>query len=109
MVIKDKIVLNSGLEMPLLGLGTWDLRGETCVSIVSEAIRLGYRLIDTAQMYGNEREVGKAIASSPAKRSELFVTTKLDGHSNSYQQARDGIERSLDSLSMSYIDTNVGS
>ncbi|TAA13890.1 aldo/keto reductase [Streptococcus parasuis] len=104
MVIKDKIVLNSGLEMPLLGLGTWDLRGGTCVSIVSEAIRLGYRLIDTAQMYGNEREVGKAIVSSPVKRRELFVTTKLDGRSNSYQQARDGIESCLDSLSMSYID-----
>ena len=54
----EYITLNTGNKMPLVGLGTWNLRGKECVQIVSLAIQHGYRLIDTAQMYGNEREVG---------------------------------------------------
>jgi len=66
-----------GARIPLLGLGTWDVRGRTCARIVEQAIRLGYRHIDTAQMYDNEAEVGDGVRASGVKRDELFVTTKI--------------------------------
>jgi 2,5-diketo-D-gluconate reductase B len=66
-----------GARIPLLGLGTWDLRGRTCARAVEQALRLGYRHIDTAQMYENEREVGEGLRASAVKRAEVFVTTKI--------------------------------
>ena len=66
-----------GAHIPILGLGTWTLRGRDCAHLVEQAIRLGYRHIDTAQMYGNEREVGEGIRASGIKREEVFVTTKV--------------------------------
>ena len=64
----EYITLNNGIEMPLLGLGKWNLNGQECVNIVATAIELGYCLIDTAQMYGNEKEVGKGIKRSNTER-----------------------------------------
>lgn len=72
-----KIIEASGARIPALGLGTYKLTGETCSRLVAEAIELGYRHIDTARMYGNEREVGQGIRDSGIARSELFVTTKV--------------------------------
>lgn len=81
------VELNSGYEMPTLGLGTWTLTGETCENAVYAALKSGYRLIDTAKYYGNESEVGKAIGRAIkdgiCKREEIFVTTKLVPWSNS--------------------------
>ena len=70
-------VAGNGARIPLLGLGTWDLRGRTCARMVEEALRLGYRHIDTAEMYDNEREVGEGLHASGIKRGEVFVTTKV--------------------------------
>jgi 2,5-diketo-D-gluconate reductase B len=70
-------VAANGAEIPLLGLGTWDLRGRTCARMVEAALRLGYRHIDTAEMYDNEREVGESLHASGVKRGEVFVTTKV--------------------------------
>jgi diketogulonate reductase-like aldo/keto reductase len=66
-----------GAHIPMLGLGTWTLRGRDCVRLVEQAIRLGYRHIDTAQMYGNERDVGEGVRASGIKRDEIFVVTKV--------------------------------
>jgi diketogulonate reductase-like aldo/keto reductase len=66
-----------GAKIPLLGLGTWELRGRTCARVVEQALRLGYRHIDTAEMYDNEREVGEGLRASTVKRAEVFVTTKI--------------------------------
>ena len=66
-----------GARIPLIGLGTWDLRGKTCARMVEQALRLGYRHIDTAEMYGNEAEVGEGLHASHVKRDEVFVTTKV--------------------------------
>ena len=66
-----------GATIPLLGLGTWDLRGRACTRVVEQALRLGYRHIDTAEMYDNEREVGEGLRASDVKRDEVFVTTKI--------------------------------
>ena len=67
----------NGAKMPVLGLGTWDLRGRTCVRMVEQALRLGYRHIDTAEMYDNEREVGEGLHASGIKRGDVFLTTKV--------------------------------
>ena len=70
------IKLNSGYTMPVVGLGTYSLHGETCVQAVISALKSGYRMIDTASFYGNEREVGEGIRRSGIPRNEIFVITK---------------------------------
>ncbi len=70
-------VAANGAEIPLLGLGTWELRGRNCARIVEQALRLGYRAIDTAEMYDNEREVGEGVRASGVKRGDVFLTTKI--------------------------------
>jgi diketogulonate reductase-like aldo/keto reductase len=70
-------VAANGAEIPLLGLGTWDLRGRGCARVVEQALRLGYRHVDTAEMYENEREVGDGIRASGVRRRDLVVTTKI--------------------------------
>jgi len=100
----EYITLKNNIKMPLLGLGTWDLRGQECIDTVCTAIKNGYRLIDTAQMYGNEKEVGQGIIKSQIPRHELFITTKIYGISNSYEKAKKAIRESLTNLQTDYID-----
>ena len=71
------VVEANGAAIPALGLGTWELRGRACARIVEQALRLGYRHIDTAQIYENEREVGEGLRASGIKRADVFVTTKV--------------------------------
>src|SRR3982074_3409202 len=66
-----------GARIPLVGLGTWELRGRACARVVEQALRLGYRHIDTAQIYENESEVGEGLRASGVSRDEVFVTTKV--------------------------------
>ena len=67
----------NGAKIPAIGLGTWELRGRTCARLVEQALRLGYRHLDTAQVYENEREVGEGLRASGVRREEIFVTTKV--------------------------------
>ena len=67
----------NGAKIPAIGLGTWELRGRTCARLVEQALRLGYRHIDTAQVYENEREVGEGLRASGIRRNEVFITTKI--------------------------------
>src|SRR3954468_20171270 len=67
----------NGAKIPAIGLGTWELRGRACARLVEQALKLGYRHIDTAQIYENEREVGEALRASGVRREEVFVTTKV--------------------------------
>ncbi|GKQ50507.1 aldo/keto reductase [Bradyrhizobium sp. Ce-3] len=71
------VVEGNGAKIPAIGLGTWELRGRTCARIVEQALRLGYRHIDTAEIYDNEREVGEGLRASGVKRDDVFVTTKV--------------------------------
>src|SRR3954467_8684625 len=71
------VVEAHGARIPQIGLGTWNLRGSTCVRMVEQALRPGYRHIDTAQMYDNEREVGEGLRASGVNRDEVFITTKV--------------------------------
>ena len=66
-----------GVNIPAIGLGTWELRGRACARLVEQALRLGYRHLDTAQAYENEREVGEALRASGVPRNDVFVTTKI--------------------------------
>src|SRR5258706_9694981 len=71
------VVISGDAQIPAVGLGTWDLRRGTCVRMVEQALRLGYRHIDTAEMYGNEREVGEGLRASGVRRDDVFITTKV--------------------------------
>lgn len=72
-----QVVEVNGARIPLVGLGTWELRGRACARLVEQALRLGYRHVDTAEMYDNEREVGEAVRASGLSRDEVFITTKI--------------------------------
>ncbi len=101
----QKVVLNNGVEMPILGFGVYQVPdAEECERSVSEAIRVGYRSIDTAAAYGNEEAVGKAIARSGVAREEIFVTTKLWIQDAGYESAKKAFERSLKKLQLDYLD-----
>lgn len=96
------VTLSSGYEMPINGLGTYSLTGETCVNSVSAALERGVRLIDTAHIYGNEAEVGQAVRESGIPREEIFVITKL--YPNQFTSAEDAIDEALQKLDIGYID-----
>lgn len=98
------VTLNNGVKMPCLGLGTVSLTGKVGARCVADAIGLGYRLIDTAMIYGNEDAVGEGIRESGIKREELFVTSKLWKADMGYETAKRGFQTSLDKLKLDYLD-----
>jgi 2,5-diketo-D-gluconate reductase A len=99
-----QIMLNNGQTIPQLGFGTFLIKPEDTMAAVSAALEAGYRHIDTAQMYGNEREVGEAIAKSGLDRGEVFVTSKLANDSHRPDDARRAFAASLDALGSDYVD-----
>lgn len=96
------IHLNSGFDMPIVGLGTYSLTGDVCVNSVKAAINAGFRKIDTAHMYGNEVEVGKGVRESGVPREEIFVATKI--YPNQYSDPEAAIEECLRKLDLGYVD-----
>ena len=101
----QKIVLNNGLEMPILGFGVFQIDDlAECERSVRDAIDVGYRLIDTAASYGNEEAVGNAIRASGVARSELFVTTKLWIADTGYEKTKRAFGRSMRRLQLDYLD-----
>ena len=99
-----QVQLADGNTIPQLGFGTWQVPDEEAYRSVLEALRVGYRHIDTAAIYGNEEGVGRAIAESDVAREELFVTTKLWNDMHKTDDARRGIETSLEKLGLDYLD-----
>ena len=98
----EYLKLNNGVTMPVVGFGTFMLAGEICEEAVAAAIQEGYRMIDTAEAYGNEAAVGKGIAKSGIDRKELFLVTKVNY--KSYENVRETVEQSLKNLQTDYID-----
>lgn len=99
------IKLNNGVEIPILGFGVFQVSDlAECERSVRDAIDVGYRLIDTAQSYGNEEAVGKAIKDSGVKREEVFITTKLWIQTNGYEGTKKAFENSLRKLQLDYLD-----
>lgn len=101
----DTYQLNNGVEIPVLGFGTFKAKDrEEAYRAVLEALKAGYRHIDTAAIYQNEESVGQAIKDSGVPREELFVTTKLWNSQQTYEQARQAFEESLEKLGLDYLD-----
>jgi 2,5-diketo-D-gluconate reductase A len=101
-IANESVELTSGTRIPILGLGTWQLRGSSAVNAVLRALEVGYRHIDTATAYGNEGQVGHAVAQSGVRREDIFVTTKLPpGRAG---RERETLESSLDALALGYVD-----
>ncbi|KFF04121.1 aldo/keto reductase [Flavobacterium reichenbachii] len=99
------IILNNGIEMPILGFGVYQIsNADECEKSVINAIEAGYRLIDTAAAYGNEEAVGRAIKKSGIKREELFVTTKLWVSDTGFEKTKKAFETSLKKLQLDYLD-----
>jgi 2,5-diketo-D-gluconate reductase A len=98
------VELSHGAAMPRLGLGTWPMDDAESERVVAEAIGLGYRLVDTAENYGNERGVGLGLKASGVARHDLFVTTKFNRQWHGVELAGEACERSLDRLGLDYLD-----
>ena len=100
----EYITLNNQVTMPILGLGTYRLKGKIGIETIKNAINLDYTLIDTAQMYQNEKEVGIAIKESNVNRENLFITTKICTPNTTYEKTEKAIDVSLKNLQTDYID-----
>lgn len=98
------VTLQHRAAMPRLGLGTWPMDDAEAERVIAEAIALGYRLVDTAENYGNERGVGRGLAASGVAREELFVTTKFNKRWHGVALAAEAFERSADRLGLDYVD-----
>jgi diketogulonate reductase-like aldo/keto reductase len=104
MSLSSRITLNNGVEMPVLGLGVFQMTDDEAYRAVSQALEIGYRHIDTAAYYRNEKGVGRAIRESGLPREEVFVTTKLWHTDNGYREALAACDRSLEALGLDHVD-----
>jgi len=107
MILNETFTLSNGVEIPKLGLGTWMIDDNKAAQAVIDAIQMGYRHIDTAQAYGNERGVGEGIHNCGIAREDIFVTTKLEAYIKNYKEAVAAIEVSLQKMGLEYIDMMI--
>ena len=104
MIFAETFQLSNGVQIPKLGLGTWRIDNEDAATVVRDALKIGYRHIDTAQAYENEAGVGEGIRESGIARDDVFVTTKLAAECKNYAQAKDQIDGSIAALALDHID-----
>lgn len=104
MILNETYTLSNKVTIPKIGLGTWFIGDDKAANAVREAVKAGYRHIDTAQAYGNERGVGEGARTCGVPREELFVTTKLAAEAKTYEEAAEAIDGSLEKLGLAYID-----
>lgn len=107
MILQENYSLNNGMLIPKVGFGTWMIDDDTVVQAVKDALEIGYRHIDTAQAYGNERGVGEAIRNSGIDRSEIFLTSKVAAEHKTYETAAKSIDESLEKLGLETIDLMI--
>lgn len=103
-ILEETYTLTGGTEIPRLGLGTWFIDDDKAADAVRAAVEIGYRHIDTAQAYGNERGVGEGVRTSGVAREELFVSTKIAAEVKDYDAAVASIQGSLETMGLDYID-----
>src|SRR4051812_48382644 len=104
MILDDTFTLSNGVHIPKLGFGTWMIQDDDAVRAVREAIGIGYRHVDTAYAYANERGVGVGVRRSGVARDQVFVTTKLVAESKNYADAKERVDGSLQALGLDHID-----
>lgn len=107
MILNETFTLSNGVKIPKLGFGTWMIDNDAVVQPVKDALEIGYRHIDTAESYGNEEGVGRAIRESGILRQDIFLTTKLEGDIKNYEEAVKAIDESLEKLNIEYIDLMI--
>lgn len=107
MILQENYTLNNGVKIPKVGFGTWMIEDEAVGQAVKDALDIGYRHIDTAQAYGNERGVGEAIRTSGIARSEIFLTSKVAAEHKTYESAARSIDDSLEKLGLDTIDLMI--
>ena len=103
-ILEETFTLHNGVKIPKLGLGTWQSAPEDAYNATLFALKNGYTHVDTAIVYGNETEVGRAVRDSGLKRENVFVTTKVPAERKTYQEAKESIEQALRELDLEYID-----
>jgi len=103
----ETITLNNGVKIPQLGLGTWFIDDDKAADAVKAAVKLGYRHMDTAQAYGNERGVGEGIRTCGVPREELFVVSKVAAEHKTYEEAKAGIDETLKKMELDYLDMMI--
>lgn len=107
MITNETFTLNSGVKIPRMALGVWEIPDDQVAGAVKSALNLGYRHIDTAQAYGNERGVGEGIRESGLKREDIFVNSKVAAEIKDYKSAKASIDESLDKMGLDYLDMMI--
>lgn len=107
MILNETYILSNDVKIPRLGLGTWLIDDSKTADAVHTAIQLGYRLIDTAQAYGNERGVGEGVRACGIPRQELFVASKVAAEHKTYKSASEGIDETLRKMGLDYLDLMI--
>ncbi len=107
MIFDETYTLANGIKIPKLGLGTWFIEDGKASDAVKSAVKLGYRLIDTAQAYGNERGVGEGVRSCGIAREELFVASKVAAELKTYEEASKSIDETLEKMGLDYLDQMI--
>lgn len=107
MILQESYRLENGVQIPRLGLGTWFIADDKAARAVRDAVGVGYRLIDTAQAYGNERGVGEGVRTCGLPRKDLFVTSKVAAEAKTYEAAARSIDETLDKMGLDYLDMMI--
>lgn len=107
MVLNETYTLSNGVKIPKLGLGTWFIDDDKVADAVKDAVDAGYRLIDTAQAYGNERGVGEGVRNCGLKREDIFVGSKVAAEHKTYEEAKAGIDETLKKMGLDYLDLMI--
>ena len=107
MILNETYTLSNGINIPKLGLGTWFIDDSKVADAVKAAVKLGYRHIDTAQAYGNERGVGEGVRTCGVAREDLFVVSKVAAEHKTYEEAKAGIDETLEKMELDYLDMMI--
>lgn len=107
MILNETYKMNNGINIPKLALGTWFIENDEAAEAVREAVKIGYRHIDTAQAYGNEHGVGEGVRSCGIPRSEIFITSKVAAEHKTYESALNSINETLSKMKLDYIDMMI--
>ena len=107
MIFNEAYTLANGMSIPKLGLGTWFIDDDKAAEAIRTAVKLGYRLIDTAQAYGNERGVGEGVRTCGLPREELFVASKVAAEHKTYEEAARSIDETLEKMGLTYLDQMI--